>query len=70
LGTNNGKETTPYHKYGGNVSCSKETPHKGKIENVDRLVLGAWIEHMQLDQIVTSDWDYLFGVVVGWDGLI
>jgi hypothetical protein len=53
LGSNTGKETTPNGKYGGNVGCSGETPHKGKIENVDHSVLGAWIEHMQLDQIVT-----------------
>jgi hypothetical protein len=37
LGLNNGKETTlngkygKYGKYGGNVGCSGETPHKGKI---------------------------------------
>lgn len=46
------KETTPEGKDAGNVSCSGETPHKGQIENVDHSVLGAWIEQMQLDQIV------------------
>jgi hypothetical protein len=46
------KETTPDGKDGGNVGCSGETPHKGQIENVDHSVLGAWIEQMQLDQIV------------------
>jgi len=49
LGSNNGKEITPYGKYGGNVGCFGETPHKGQIENVDYSVLGAWIKHTQLD---------------------
>uniref|UniRef100_A0A0D6QYQ8 C3H1-type domain-containing protein n=1 Tax=Araucaria cunninghamii TaxID=56994 RepID=A0A0D6QYQ8_ARACU len=46
------KETTPDGKDAANGSCSGETPNKGQMDNVDHSVLGAWIEQMQLDQIV------------------
>jgi hypothetical protein len=68
LGSNNGEETTPYGKYGGNVSCSRETPHKGQIENVDHSVLGAWIGNLQSNCNLRLE--ILFGVVVGLDELI
>eukprot|EP01018_Ginkgo_biloba_P032691 Gb_38616 [translate_table: standard] len=46
------KETPPDAKDGGSVGCSGETANKGQMDNVDHSVLGAWIEQMQLDQMV------------------
>eukprot|EP00252_Welwitschia_mirabilis_P006509 TRINITY_DN1739_c0_g1_i2.p1 TRINITY_DN1739_c0_g1~~TRINITY_DN1739_c0_g1_i2.p1 ORF type:complete len:774 (-),score=144.47 TRINITY_DN1739_c0_g1_i2:736-3057(-) len=46
------KESTPDGKDATNAANSAETPKNVQIENVDHSVLGAWIEQMQLDQIV------------------
>ncbi|XP_057860280.2 zinc finger CCCH domain-containing protein 30 [Cryptomeria japonica] len=46
------KENTPEGKDRPAENGSGEIPIKGPLENVDHSVLGAWLEQMQLDQIV------------------
>eukprot|EP00252_Welwitschia_mirabilis_P019986 TRINITY_DN4789_c0_g1_i1.p1 TRINITY_DN4789_c0_g1~~TRINITY_DN4789_c0_g1_i1.p1 ORF type:complete len:765 (-),score=110.86 TRINITY_DN4789_c0_g1_i1:713-3007(-) len=47
------KDNTPDGKDATNNGvCSGESTTKGQTENIDHSVVGAWIEQMQLDQIV------------------